>query len=98
MSGLTWQGGAPMAEQLRVVHYLNQFFAGFGGEEKAGLEPGVQEGAGGAARALQQALGDQGEVVATVFCGDNYFAEHPEEATSKLLGLISTYKPNLLVA
>ena len=87
-----------MTEKLRVVHYVNQFFAGLGGEEKAGLEPGVLAGAAGAARALQQALGVEGEVVATLFCGDNYFAEHAEEATAELLRLMASCKPDLLIA
>jgi glycine reductase len=87
-----------MAERIRAVHYLNQFFAGLGGEEKAGLEPEVREGAVGAARALQQALGEQGEVVATVFCGDNYFAERQAQATEELLRLVSRYQPQLFIA
>lgn len=87
-----------MAEKLRVVHYLNQFFSGLGGEEQAGLEPGVREGLVGAGRALQQALGQEGEVVGTLFCGDNYFAEHPDEATAQLLRLAATYEPQLLIA
>jgi glycine reductase len=87
-----------MAEKLRVIHYVNQFFAGLGGEEQAGLKPGVQEGAAGAGRALQQALGENGEVVATVFCGDNFFAEHQEEATAELIRLMAAYGPQLLIA
>ena len=31
----------------RVVHYLNQFFAGVGSEEQADLPPGRKEGAVG---------------------------------------------------
>ena len=74
-----------MSEKIRVVHYLNQFFAQFGGEEKADIGPGFKEGPIGPGRALEQALGQQGEVVATCFCGDNYFAEYLEEATAELL-------------
>ena len=74
-----------MAEKIRVVHYLNQFFAQVGGEEKGGIGPGFKPGPIGPGRALQQALAEYGEVVATFFCGDNYFAEHPEEATDELL-------------
>ena len=74
-----------MAEKIRVVHYLNQFFAQIGGEEKADIGPGFKEGPTGPGRALQQALAEHGEVVATLFCGDNYFAEHAEEATEELL-------------
>lgn len=87
-----------MAEKLRVVHYLNQFFAGLGAEEKAGLKPGMYEGPVGAGRALQQTLGEDGQVVATLFCGDNVFAEHPEEATAELLRLMAAFQPQLLIA
>ena len=65
-----------MAEKVRVVHYLNQFFAQVGGEEKGDVAPGFKAGVIGPGRALQQALGQEAEVVATCFCGDNYFAEH----------------------
>src|SRR5262245_15298047 len=78
-----------MAEKMRVIHYLNQFFAQIGGEEKADIGPG---------RALQQALAENGEVVATLFCGDNYFAEHAEEATEELLSQMTRCKPHLLIA
>ena len=27
-----------------VIHYMNQFFAGIGGEEKAGIPPEVRDG------------------------------------------------------
>ena len=87
-----------MNKKLRVVHYLNQFFAQIGGEEKADVGPGFKEGPVGPGRALQQALGDNGEVVATVYCGDNYFAEHQEQAIEELCRRIAGYKPDLLVA
>ena len=44
---------------LRVVHYLNQFFAGIGAEDKADTPPGRREGALGPGRLLQQALGER---------------------------------------
>ena len=87
-----------MDEKIRVVHYLNQFFAQIGGEERADIGPGFKEGPIGPGRALQQTLGQQGEVVATCFCGDNYFAEHLEEATEELLGQMANFKPQLLIA
>lgn len=87
-----------MAEKIRVVHYLNQFFAQIGGEEKADFGPGFKEGPIGPSRALQQALGEHGEVMATVFCGDNYFAEHLEAATAELLRQMKSFKPHLLIA
>jgi glycine reductase complex component B subunit gamma len=83
---------------LRVVSFVNQFFGQLGGEEKAGAGPQVIDGAIGAARAVQQALGDAGTVVATVICGDNYAAEHANRAISELVALVATQKPDLLVA
>ena len=85
-------------QKLRVVCYLNQFFGQIGGEDKAGVGPQVFAGAVGAARAVQQALGDAGEVVATVACGDNYVAERGDTAVGELLELIAPQTPDLLVA
>src|SRR2546422_8881167 len=82
---------------LRVVHYLNQFFAGIGAEDKAETPPGHREGPIGPGRVLQQFLGDHGEVVATVFCGDNYAGEKPG-AIDEILGLVAKHRPDVLIA
>ena len=87
-----------MAEKIRVVHYLNQFFAQIGGEENAGVGPGAKNGAIGPGRPLADALAGGGEIVGTLYCGDNYFAEHEAEATEKLLELLAGYRPALLIA
>jgi glycine reductase len=83
---------------LRVAHYLNQFFGGIGGEEKAEAGPMVHQGAVGPGRAIDAALGDRGKVVVTVTCGDNYFAENIEKASAEIVGLLREYKPDLLIA
>ncbi len=82
----------------RIVHYVNQFFAGLGGEESAGLVPGHLEGATGPGRLLQTLLGEGAGIVATVYCGDDHFSENEEEATARLLELIAAAKPDLLFA
>ena len=48
--------GSRSMSQLRVVHYLNQFFAGIGGEEKADTAPGSEGRPLGPGNALNQAL------------------------------------------
>lgn len=83
---------------IRVVHYLNQFFGGMGGEDRASIGPQVKNGPVGPGRALVAALGDRGEVVATVICGDDYFAETMEEATDEVTQLVSTYQPDAVIA
>ena len=70
----------------RIVHYVNQFFAGLGGEESAGLVPGHLEGATGPGRLLQTLLGEGAGIVATVYCGDDHFSENEEEATRPAAG------------
>jgi len=82
---------------MRIVHYVNQFFAGVGGEEAAGTTPDVREGAVGPGRALVAQLGSEYEIVATVFCGDDYAASDAS-ATEELLELVREASPDLLVA
>ena len=58
----------------RVVHYINQFFAGIGGEEAAGKPPAGSTGRWGRGGASPALLGAGFEIVATVLCGDDYAA------------------------
>lgn len=82
----------------RVIHYMNQFFAGIGGEEKAGITPEIRKGIVGPGGALAKELGDDYEIVATVICGDNYFGEHLEEAKQTIIKMMEEYKPELFIA
>ncbi|MCC6175907.1 MAG: glycine/betaine/sarcosine/D-proline family reductase selenoprotein B [Chloroflexi bacterium] len=87
-----------MASPVRVVHYLNQFFAGIGGEEAANTPVEVRDGLAGAGRALQQALGTNGTIVATIVGGDNVVAEEPERATAAMREALTRLAPDVLVA
>lgn len=88
-----------MAQQkLRVVYYLNQFFGQEGGEDKAHIEPIVKIGPVGPGLALQNLLGERGEIVATIVCGDNYFAENIEKASEEIIRLIESDVPELFFA
>ena len=87
-----------MAKRYRVVHFLNQFFAGIGGEEQANTPVQVSEGPVGPGRALQQALGDEGVVVATVASGDNYFNEELASALASVRAALREHRPDVVVA
>ena len=67
---------------MRIVHYVNQFFGGKGGEETAHLAPQLQDGAVGPGRLLEQVLGNDATVLRTLIVGDNYAAEHVEELSA----------------
>lgn len=84
--------------KLKVVHYVNQMFGGIGAEEKADVGISVEEGAKGPGVAVNQVLGDKGSVVATIICGDNYFAENQKAATEEILKIVEKYKPDIFLS
>jgi glycine reductase len=65
---------------MKIAHYVNQFFAGMGGEDSAGTGPELRDGAVGPGRKLASLLGDEHEIVVTAVCGDDYAASHAEFA------------------
>ena len=83
---------------MRIVHYINQFFGGIGGEDKADYRPEARPGVVGPGMALSQALKGTAEIVGTVICGDSWFNENLEEAKETVLDLIKQYNPDLVVA
>ena len=82
----------------RIVHYINQFYAGIGGEDKADYQPEIRAGIVGPGMALNAAFKGEAEIVATVICGDSYFASNMDEASSKILDMMKEYKPDAFIA
>ncbi len=87
-----------MAQKLRAVHYINQFFAQLGGEDSASVGIQVRQGPVGPGLGLQKALGDRAEIVATIICGDNYIAEKLDEVVPQVLQEIKSCAPDLFFA
>ena len=87
-----------MSGPLRVVHYVNQFFGGIGGEDQAHVGVTVKAGALGPGRALEKALGDGARVEATIVCGDNFASEREAEASRAIAAELDRLKPDVLVA
>lgn len=83
---------------IKVVHYINQFYAGIGGEDKAGIPASLQEGAVGPGLAFKNQFGDQAEIVATIVCGDSYFNENMDAAAAQILDWIKSLNADLLIA
>lgn len=81
----------------KVICYVNQFFAGIGGEDKAGQEPYIQEGCIGPVVAINAALKDA-EVTHTVVCGDNFMGSNTEEATKRIIGMLKDKSFDLFIA
>ncbi|MCC6174261.1 MAG: glycine/betaine/sarcosine/D-proline family reductase selenoprotein B [Chloroflexi bacterium] len=87
----------PDQQGLRVLHYINQFFGGIGGEEQAGQPPELRDGPLGPGRLLDRLL-DGGQVQATLICGDNYFQDHHDEAVAAVRTAIETVRPDVVIA
>ena len=85
-------------KSINVLHYLNPFFAGIGGEECNDRGPQVEPGSRGPGRLLDQLLGIRGKVVATLICGDNFFTGHESEVTAALAGAVKAYSIDLIIA
>jgi glycine reductase len=84
---------------IKVVHYINQFYAGIGGEEKADFKPEVREGVVGPGMGLNGLLKSEGlEIVATVICGDSYYNENTAEAKAEILEMVKKFSPDLFIA
>ena len=82
---------------LKCVHYINQFFAGIGGEEKADYKPELRKGVVGPGAAMNAAFKGEAEIVATVICGDSYFNENEKEALKTILDMIKSENPDFVV-
>jgi glycine reductase len=83
---------------VRIAHYVNQFFAGIGGEDKADAPFEVREGPVGPGRAIQMTVGDDAEVVQTLVCGDNSFHADTDAILDQIIEALSESKPDLLIA
>ena len=82
----------------KILFYTNQFFGQIGGEDMAYAEPQLFEGMHGSANTFGAPLKDIAEIVATIVCGDNFYAENMETGRAFLLEQIKKYQPDLIIA
>lgn len=88
-----------MAEKkVRIVHYINQFFAGIGGEEKGSNPLEHCEGPKGPGVGILQQCGAEAEIVRTIWCGDNLVNQETERVMAAVADLIREAKPDVVVA
>jgi glycine reductase len=83
---------------MRIVHYVNQFFGGLGGEEQAGARLETRDGAVGPGKLLEQLCGADAKVVTTLICGDNYAVENQDAMVADAIEKVRQAKADLFVA
>lgn len=71
----------------KAILYINQFFAGIGGEEKADHAPEIREGLVGPGLALAASL-KNAEITHTIICGDNFMGSRQDEAIAAIEGFL----------
>ena len=81
----------------KVILYINQFFAGVGGEDQADFEPVILDGAVGPGVALQAEL-TGAEITHTLVCGDNFMNTNKEEAVSRIMNFLEGKEFDLFLA
>lgn len=79
----------------KILFYTNQFFGQIGGEDKASIPPQIKDEVVGAANLFKDL---EGEIIATIICGDNYYAENIEETREFIAKEIKRLDPDLIVA
>lgn len=85
--------------KIKVVHYINQFFAQVGGEEKADYPAELRIGeAVGPGLAFAANFKDEAEIIATIVCGDSYFNENLEKAKKDILAMVREQAPDVFIA
>ena len=83
---------------IKVLHYLNQFFGGIGGEDKAGQDVLFQPHAIGIGTEIEKNLQKHGVEYSTLICGDNYFHEHEAAALQSMQAAINQIRPDFFMA
>jgi len=90
--------GGDSLMKKRIVYYLNQFYGGIGGEDKADTKPFFLNEAVGPAVKFSELIDQEGEVVGTIVCGDNFYSSNMEEARKNCLEFLKALKPDFFVA
>lgn len=86
-------GGGKMK---KTIHYINQFFAGIGGEDMADHKPEIREGFVGPGLALKSML--DAEISHTIVCGDNYMGSNTDEAINEILSFLEDKEFDIFIA
>lgn len=92
--------GVVLLAVLKAVHYINQFYAGFGGEAMAGVGLSLLEEKKGPAIGLEKLWNGEMEIVKIIACGDNYINndDNFQGIIPDIKGVIEKAKPDVFIA
>ena len=85
---------------LKAVHYINQFYAGLGGETMADTPFGVMDELKGPALGLNAQFKGEMVIPKVIYAGDNYINtdENWDLVKSQIAAVIAEEKPDVFIA
>jgi glycine reductase len=85
---------------LKAIHYINQFYAGIGGETMADIGLQIIDGKKGPGMGLEKLWKGEMQVVKTIVCGDNFINkdENFESVVPEIKKIIDEVKPDVFIA
>jgi len=86
--------------KLKAIHYINQFYAGIGGEDKAGVGLMTYDEKIGPALGLEAQWKGEMEIVKVISCGDNYInsEDKGDEAMAEIKKIVEELHPDVFIA
>lgn len=80
----------------KIVMILDQIQAGAGGKEKANIPPAGKSSALGPGVMMEPFL-DGSKIIATLFCGDQFFMENQDVVSDKMIAMVKKLSPDVVV-
>ena len=82
----------------KVILVLNHVQAGMGSDENAHLAPGGKKTTMGPGQTLAPYFEENdAEIIATLYCGDQYYLENKEEVTKKFVGFAKKFEADAVL-
>lgn len=87
-------------KKLKAIYYVNQFYAGIGGEEKADVGLTIHNEKKGPAMGIERFWNNEMEVVKVISCGDNFINNNDryESILPEIEEIINAVKPDVFIA
>lgn len=83
---------------MKILMIFDQIQAGFGGKEKGDLALGGKKMPIGSANMFEKYLKEvDGNIIATLYCGDDYYLENKEIVTKKLVAMTKKISPDVVI-
>lgn len=83
---------------VKVLLVLNHVQAGMGSDENADLPPAGKKSIIGPGKMMEPYFKDMdGEIVATLYCGDLYYQNNEEEVKKKFVAMAKKLSPDVVV-